>query len=249
MIPIWFYLVCAFAFGSCIGSFLNVVIYRLPRDRSLAFPPSMCPGCEKSIRFYDNIPILSWLLLGGRCRNCKMLITPRYMIIELVTGLIDKDAAYVVDGNVWFDVASKSDCGKLSRRNVDELLAGTRGEVDAGKRNPADFALWKSAKPDEPWWESPWGRGRPGWHIECSAMSMKRLGESFDIHGGGLDLIFPHHENEIAQSECCHGKPMAKYWMHNGLMRAAAESGKLGGRGINAASYLIGSANDIRADF
>ena len=99
------------------------------------------------------------------------------------------------------------------------------------KRSPADFALWKTAKPGEPSWDSPWGKGRPGWHIECSAMSRRILGETFDIHGGGLDLVFPHHENEIAQSECCHGKPMAKYWVHNGLMRAGGVSGKVGGRG------------------
>ena len=98
------------------------------------------------------------------------------------------------------------------------------------KRSPADFALWKSAKPGEPSWDSPWGKGRPGWHIECSAMSRRILGETFDIHGGGLDLVFPHHENEIAQSECCHGKPQAKYWMHNGLMQASNEVGKVGGR-------------------
>ncbi len=103
------------------------------------------------------------------------------------------------------------------------------------KRAGADFALWKSAKPGEPSWPSPWGNGRPGWHIECSAMSRKLLGESFDIHGGGLDLMFPHHENEIAQSECCHGRPMAKYWMHNGLMQASSEVGKVGGRNTRPA--------------
>ncbi len=103
------------------------------------------------------------------------------------------------------------------------------------KRSPADFALWKSAKPGEPSWDSPWGKGRPGWHIECSAMSRKILGETFDIHGGGLDLVFPHHENEIAQSECCHGKPQAKYWMHNGLMQASNEVGKVGGRATRTA--------------
>jgi cysteinyl-tRNA synthetase len=103
------------------------------------------------------------------------------------------------------------------------------------KRAPADFALWKSAKPGEPSWDSPWGKGRPGWHIECSAMSRRILGETFDIHGGGLDLVFPHHENEIAQSECCHGKPLAKYWMHNGLMQASSEVGKLGGRATREA--------------
>ena len=109
-------------------------------------------------------------------------------------------------------------------------MQGEGGGMAERKRNAADFALWKSAKPGEPSWESPWGPGRPGWHIECSAMSRRLLGRTFDIHGGGLDLVFPHHENEIAQSECCHGKPMAKYWLHNGLMQASDEVGKVGGR-------------------
>ena len=118
--------------------------------------------------------------------------------------------------------------GKLTNRTVD-ALQGDGGEAAAKKRSAADFALWKRAKPGEPSWESPWGQGRPGWHIECSAMSRGILGETFDIHGGGLDLIFPHHENEIAQSECCHGQPMARYWLHNGLLKRAA-AGKVGGR-------------------
>src|SRR6187455_1196590 len=109
-------------------------------------------------------------------------------------------------------------------------MQGEGGATGERKRHVADFALWKSAKPGEPAWESPWAKGRPGWHIECSAMSKKLLGETFDIHGGGLDLLFPHHENEIAQSECCHGRPMAKYWLHNGLLRAG-DKGKVGGRG------------------
>ncbi len=111
-------------------------------------------------------------------------------------------------------------------------MQGDGGGQAARKKSAADFALWKSAKPGEPSWESPWGTGRPGWHIECSAMSKKILGETFDIHGGGLDLVFPHHENEIAQSECCHGKPMVKYWAHNGLLRKDAAAGKIGGRAI-----------------
>ena len=117
----------------------------------------------------------------------------------------------------------------MSRRNVDEMMAGSRVAANEQKHNPADFALWKKSKPEEPAWDSPWGPGRPGWHIECSAMSMKLLGESFDIHGGGLDLMFPHHENELAQSESCTGKPFARYWMHNGLMQAGSSAGKLGG--------------------
>ncbi|NLF71582.1 MAG: cysteine--tRNA ligase [Candidatus Anammoximicrobium sp.] len=149
-------------------------------------------------------------------------------IIRFVQGLIDRGFGYVVDGDVFFDVAKDSGYGKLSNRNADSQQ-GEGGEAAAKKRSAGDFALWKAAKPDEPSWDSPWGKGRPGWHIECSAMSRQLLGETFDIHGGGLDLIFPHHENEIAQSECCHGKPMVKYWMHNGLLRAAA-AGKVGGR-------------------
>ncbi|MFH0963372.1 MAG: cysteine--tRNA ligase [Planctomycetota bacterium] len=138
-------------------------------------------------------------------------------IIELIQTLIRKRFAYEVDGDVYFDIGTAKDYGKLSGRKPEELLAGARVAVDDRKRNEGDFALWKSAKPGEPSWPSPWGPGRPGWHIECSAMSMKYLGESFDIHGGGNDLIFPHHENEILQSESSTGKPFARYWMHNGL--------------------------------
>ena len=133
-----------------------------------------------------------------------------------------------MDGDVFFDVARDREYGKLTNRTVD-ALQGEGGEAAAQKRSAADFALWKRAKPGEPSWDSPWGQGRPGWHIECSAMSRGILGETFDIHGGGLDLIFPHHENEIAQSECCHGKPMARYWLHNGLLKRGA-AGKIGGR-------------------
>ena len=150
-------------------------------------------------------------------------------IIQIISDLIAKDFAYEVDGDVFFAVENDSDYGKLSNRTADSQQ-GEGGGAAAKKRSPSDFALWKKAKEGEPSWESPWGTGRPGWHIECSAMSRRLLGETFDIHGGGLDLVFPHHENEIAQSECCHEKPMAKYWMHNGLLRAEA-AGKLGGRG------------------
>ena len=142
-------------------------------------------------------------------------------ILRLIERLIERGFAYEADGDVYFDVAKDNEYGKLSNRRADEQF-GQR-ELEAGqKHNPGDFALWKAAKPDEPEevrFDSPWGRGRPGWHIECSAMSMRYLGDSFDIHGGGMDLIFPHHENEIAQSECATGKPFAKYWMHNGLTR------------------------------
>ena len=150
-------------------------------------------------------------------------------IIAFTADLVAKGFAYQSDGDVYFDVSKFPDYGKLSRRTLEsmQLEGGTTAER---KRAPADFALWKSAKPGEPSWESPWGPGRPGWHIECSVMSNRLLGETFDIHGGGLDLVFPHHENEIAQSEARHGKPMARYWMHNGLMQDSSEVGKLGGR-------------------
>jgi len=154
-------------------------------------------------------------------------------IIELTEKLIDGGFAYQADGDVYFEVSKCPGYGRLSHR-TDEALQGEGGGTAERKRASADFALWKSAKPGEPSWESPWGPGRPGWHIECSAMSHGILGETFDIHGGGLDLVFPHHENEVAQSECAHGEPMAKYWMHNGLMQASHEVGKLGGRQTRA---------------
>ncbi|HEV3342643.1 MAG TPA: cysteine--tRNA ligase [Pirellulales bacterium] len=150
-------------------------------------------------------------------------------IIRFTKELIDRRYAYESNGDVYFEVGRDAEYGKLSRRDV-TALQGEGGETAERKRSVADFALWKNAKPGEPAWDSPWGKGRPGWHIECSAMSRRLLGETFDIHGGGLDLIFPHHENEIAQSECCHGKPQAKYWLHNGLMQASNEVGKVGGR-------------------
>lgn len=139
-------------------------------------------------------------------------------IIRLVEKLVENKLAYTVNGDVYFDTAAYPPYGKLSGQNLEDLNAGARISVDETKKNPADFALWKSYKEGEPFWESPWGRGRPGWHIECSAMSMRYLGESFDIHCGGHDLIFPHHENEIAQSEGATGKTFAKYWMHNGFL-------------------------------
>jgi cysteinyl-tRNA synthetase len=148
---------------------------------------------------------------------------------ELIQGLIDKGFAYPLNGDVYFRVTADHDYGKLSHRSVEQMLAGTRVEANDGKENPADFALWKSSKADEPAWDSPWGPGRPGWHIECSAMSCKLLGESIDIHGGGLDLMFPHHENELAQSESASGKPFVRYWMHNGLMQSGKQTGKVGG--------------------
>ncbi len=144
-------------------------------------------------------------------------------MIALIQKLIDQDAAYVVGSGVYFSVAADDDYGKLSRRAQDELQAGARVEGEEDKRHPSDFALWKSAKPGEPSWEAPFGAGRPGWHIECSAMIAAQLGETIDIHGGGLDLIFPHHENEIAQSESAHGHPLARVWLHNGMLNMARE--------------------------
>ncbi len=140
-------------------------------------------------------------------------------MIRMIETLIARGHAYVAEGHVLFSVPSMPDYGKLSGRSRDELIAGARVEVAPYKKDPADFVLWKPSTVDQPGWDSPWGRGRPGWHIECSAMSETHLGETFDIHGGGHDLIFPHHENEIAQSECAHGgKPFVKYWVHNGYL-------------------------------
>ena len=150
-------------------------------------------------------------------------------MLDMIRRLVDKGYAYPLDGDVYFDVAKDEDYGALSHRSISEVLAGTRVEANDRKRHPADFALWKASKPGEPAWDSPWGRGRPGWHIECSAMSMKYLGETLDIHGGGLDLMFPHHENELAQSESCTGKKFTRYWLHNGLMQAGKATGKVGG--------------------
>jgi len=145
-------------------------------------------------------------------------------IIAMVKGLIDKGYAYPApNGDVYFRVTKDEEYGKLSGRKLDEMQAGARIEVEEAKEHPMDFALWKAAKPGEPSWESPWGKGRPGWHIECSAMNLAELGEQIDIHGGGNDLIFPHHENEIAQSESFNGKPFARYWMHNGMLQLGGE--------------------------
>jgi len=145
-------------------------------------------------------------------------------MIDIIERLIARGHAYAAEGNVLFHVPSMADYGQLSRHSRDELVAGARVDVAPYKKDPADFVLWKPSTPDQPGWESPWGRGRPGWHIECSAMSGQLLGETFDIHAGGIDLIFPHHENEIAQSRCAFGTPtMARYWMHNGFIVAKSE--------------------------
>ena len=158
-------------------------------------------------------------------------------IQDLISRLMSRDHAYTSNGSVWFDVASSSEYGKLSRQKVDELRSD---DPDHGKRNAADFALWKATKPGEPSWDSPWGPGRPGWHIECSAMARAWLGDTIDIHGGGLDLVFPHHENEIAQSECGTGHPFARYWMHNGMltMGDGPKMGKSQGNAFNIHDLL-----------
>lgn len=144
-------------------------------------------------------------------------------ILTMIQGLIDKGFAYPVEGDVYFRVTKDPQYGKLSGRKLDDMQAGSRIDVDYRKEHPMDFALWKSAKPGEPFWPSPWGNGRPGWHIECSAMNLNHLGEQIDIHGGGNDLVFPHHENEIAQSESFTGKQFATYWIHNGMLQLSGE--------------------------
>ena len=144
-------------------------------------------------------------------------------MIALISVLLEKGHAYCVDGDVYFAINNFHQYGGLSGRNLEEMIAGARVDINDKKKNPLDFVLWKNSKEGEPFWESPWGKGRPGWHIECSAMSRKYLGETFDIHGGGEDLVFPHHENEIAQSQAATGKPLANYWMHNGFVKINAE--------------------------
>ncbi len=144
-------------------------------------------------------------------------------MIRLIDTLMEKGLAYVVDGDVYYSVEGFKGYGKLSGRGLEDMMAGARIDIDEKKKNPFDFVLWKSSKEGEPWWSSPWGNGRPGWHIECSVMSQRFLGDTFDIHGGGEDLVFPHHENEIAQSEGASGKPFARYWMHNGFIKIDSE--------------------------
>jgi cysteinyl-tRNA synthetase len=167
-------------------------------------------------------------------------------IIQLITQLGEEGYAYEVDGDVYFRVNKDKDYGKLSCRQLEDMQAGARVNVDERKENPMDFALWKSSKPGEPAWESPWGKGRPGWHIECSAMSMHHLGEQIDIHGGGNDLIFPHHENEIAQTESATGKPFARYWVHNGMMQLSGEKmSKSLGNLVTVEDFLADHEGDV----
>jgi cysteinyl-tRNA synthetase len=177
-----------------------------------------------SARFLDEMDALNIQRATHYPRATEVI--PK--IQEMVQGLIDKGHAYQVDGNVYFRISSDPDYGKLTGQSLKAMRAGARVEVDSRKENDLDFALWKAAKPGEPCWDSPWGKGRPGWHIECSAMSNQFLGDQIDIHGGGEDVIFPHHEDEIAQSESYTGKvPFVKYWLHNGLLRPSEEQEKM----------------------
>jgi cysteinyl-tRNA synthetase len=171
---------------------------------------------EKYLRHLDDLNVLP-------ADVHPRVSTEMAEIIRIIQELGENGYAYELDGDVFFRVTRDDDYGKLSRRSLDEAMSGTRIGEDERKENVADFALWKSAKPGEPAWDSPWGPGRPGWHIECSAMCLHHLGETVDIHGGGNDLIFPHHENEIAQSESLTGKPFARYWMHNGMLQLSGE--------------------------
>jgi cysteinyl-tRNA synthetase len=175
-------------------------------------------------RFYSEMDALNILRADANPRATGVI--PK--ILEIVQGLVQKGYAYAIEGDVYFRVTRFPDYGKLSKRSLDQMEAGARIEVDERKEHPMDFALWKTAKPGEPAWDSPWGQGRPGWHIECSAMSMQFLGDQLDIHGGGHDVIFPHHENEIAQSEAYTGKkPFVKYWIHNALLRLHEDEEKM----------------------
>ncbi len=175
---------------------------------------------ETTAAFHEDISTLNVLAPTIEPRATDHIAEMR----EMIARLIDRGHAYAADGHVLFSVPSMADYGALSRRSPDEMRAGARVEVAPYKRDPMDFVLWKPSSGDEPGWDSPWGNGRPGWHLECSAMSWKYLGEVFDIHGGGIDLQFPHHENEIAQSRCCHGtEVMAQVWMHNGFLQVEGE--------------------------
>ncbi len=167
-------------------------------------------------------------------------------IIRMISGLVEKGFAYPVEGDVYFRVQTDPDYGKLSRRKLEDMQAGARIDVDARKENPMDFAVWKAAKPGEPAWDSPWGMGRPGWHIECSAMNLEHLGEQIDIHGGGNDLIFPHHENEIAQTESFTGKQFARYWIHNGMLQLSGEKmSKSLGNLVTIEAFLADHEGDV----
>jgi cysteinyl-tRNA synthetase len=173
--------------------------------------------CEKA--FHEDMDALGILKPDEEPRATEHIEEMQ----QIIRDLLEKGFAYVSESGVYFSVGASRHYGKLTHRKIEEMMAGARVEVDESKKNPLDFALWKASKPGEPSWPSPWGAGRPGWHIECSAMSRKFLGETLDIHGGGVDLVFPHHENEIAQSEAATGKPFARWWVHNGLLTVEKE--------------------------
>ena len=178
--------------------------------------------------------------LGARAPDAEPRATEHIQeMLAMIEALLAKNHAYEAEGHILFDVASYPDYGKLSGRSVDEMKAGARVEIAPYKKSPMDFVLWKPSDTKTPGWDSPWGRGRPGWHIECSAMSRKHLGTEFDIHGGGVDLVFPHHENEICQSHAAHGKHMARYWLHNGyVMMGGAKMAKSEGNFVDMATLL-----------
>ena len=190
----------------------------IDRANQLGVPPSEL--AEKYTNsYFDNMDALNISRADIYPRATEEI--PK--IIEVIQGLVDKGYAYPAQGSVYFRVKSVPDYGRLSHRSLESMMATEGAMGSEEKESPMDFALWKAAKPGEPSWESPWGKGRPGWHIECSAMSLKYLGDTLDIHGGGQDLVFPHHENEIAQSESFTGKPFVKYWLHNGLVQLGEE--------------------------
>lgn len=210
----------------------------IAKSRERGIPMSQI-ACEMTADYLSNLKELGVNQIDHLPRATDHMS----QIISFIQTLEEKGHAYAVDGDVFFDVAKDPNYGQLSNRTTD-AQQGEGGEAAAKKRSPGDFALWKSSKQGEVAWDSPWGPGRPGWHIECSAMSHEILGDTFDIHGGGLDLMFPHHENERAQSSCCHGAPMVKYWMHNGLMRAG-EKGKVGGKSDREESAEQAAAGKI----
>jgi len=198
---------------------------------------------ERYVRQYGQHIIDLNILPASAFPRVSQAIEP---IQTMVAGLLESDHAYEIDGDVYFRVKRDEDYGKLSGRRVEDMRAGARLEVDERKEDPADFALWKAAKPGEPAWDSPWGKGRPGWHIECSAMSLTYLGEQIDIHGGGTDLVFPHHENEIAQTESFTGKPFARYWVHNGMLQFTGEKmSKSIGNIVTVEDFLAEHSADV----
>ena len=189
-------------------------------DRAKKEGVSIKEIAEKYIKLHDE----DMAALGVATPNVTPKATEHMVeMIALISVLLEKGYAYCVEGDVYFAVNNFHQYGGLSGRNLEDMIAGARVDINDKKKNPLDFVLWKNSKEGEPFWESPWGKGRPGWHIECSAMSRKYLGETFDIHGGGEDLVFPHHENEIAQSQAATGKPLANYWMHNGFVKINSE--------------------------